>query len=134
MKIVCDTNVLVSGILFGGNSRAILRLICRAQVINVISTTVLEECENVLLRRKFGLDQYHVTQIIALFRDTFELVIPSQTVTVVSVDPDDNRILEVAEEGNCDKIVSGDAHLLDLGEWKNIKIHTPAQFVAKMEH
>ncbi len=129
MKIVCDTNVLVSGVLFGGNARTILRLVSRARVMNVISAPVLDECERVFIRPKFGLSQSYVIEIISLFRDTFELVIPSRSVSVVEADPDDNRILETALAGDCRVIVSGDTHLLDLNEWQNIKILSPVQFL-----
>ena len=94
MKIVCDTNVLISGILFDGNARQILDLAARGAVTNAISADILNEAQGVLLRPKFGLATSQVLGILELFRDTFETVIPDCPVAAITDDPDDNRILE----------------------------------------
>ena len=67
--------------------------------------------------------------MISLFRDTFELIYPSQTFHVVMEDPDDNKVLDAAYAASVDFIVSGDKHLLSLKQWENISILSPAQFV-----
>jgi len=77
VNIVCDTNVLISGVLFGGHAREILQLASRGVLINFISPDILREAERVLGRSKFGLRPEHVIEIMALFKDTFEIVIPS---------------------------------------------------------
>ena len=133
MKIVCDTNVLVSGILFGGNARQILLLASRGKLTNFISDDILHEAQDVLLRPKFKLSPQQANAIIALFRDTFELVYPTQQHKVVQSDPDDDRILEVAVEAQAEIIVSGDKHLLSLGLWRGIRILSPAEFVKEIE-
>ena len=129
MNIVCDTNVLVSGILFRGNARCILQLAARGVVTNCISVAILHEVEDVLIRPKFGLDPKRVMSIVDLFRDSFEVVIPSSRITAVRADPDDNRILEAAMTARADFVVSGDKHLLALAEWKGIQVVSPAQFM-----
>lgn len=133
MRIVCDTNVIVSGILFGGHARQILHLASRGRVTNCISDDILHEAEDVLLRPKFKLSPQQVIAIIALFRDTFELVYPAQKLKVVQSDPDDDRILEAAVEAQADIIVSGDNHLRSLGLWRGIRILSPAEFVKDIE-
>ena len=133
MKIVCDTNVLVSGILFGGNARQILLLASRGRLTNYISDDILNEAKDVLLRPKFKLSPQQVIAIIALFRDTFELVYPTQQHKVVQSDPDDDRILEAALEAQAEIIVSGDKHLRSLGLWRGIRILSPAEFVKEIE-
>ena len=129
MKIVCDTNVLISGILFGGNARQILDLATRGAVTNAISADILNEAQGVLLRPKFGLSTSQVLGILELFRDTFETVIPGCPVAAITDDPDDNRILEAALAAKADAIVSGDKHLLDLGTWNGIPILSLADFL-----
>ena len=129
MNIVCDTNVLVSGILFKGNARRILQLASQGIITNCISAAILREAEDVLLRPKFGLGPEQVMNMIDLFRDTFEVVTPSSRITAVQADPDDNRILEAAVAADADFVVSGDKHLLNLGEWKGIRIVSPAKFI-----
>ena len=131
MKIVCDTNILISGILFGGKPREILRLCSSGTVVNCISPDILKEVEEVLLRPKFGLKETQVYEIIRLFRDTFTLVSPDRRLSVVTADPDDNRILEAALATKADVIVSGDAHLLDLVNWKGIPVISADTFLKK---
>ncbi|MEW6262368.1 MAG: putative toxin-antitoxin system toxin component, PIN family [Thermodesulfobacteriota bacterium] len=133
MRIVGDTNVLVSGVLFLGYPRQILIKIAQGEVVNFTSPALLREAEDVLLRPKFGLDPNQVSSIIALFRDTFELVHPARRVNVITDDPSDNMVLETAQEAAADRIVSGDKHLLDLKEWKGIRVVSPAEFMGEIE-
>lgn len=129
MRIVCDTNVLVSGILFQGPPRRILDMASRGDVTNFTSPALLREAEDVLSRPKFGLRAEQVVGIIALFRDTFEIAHPSRTARVVIADPSDDMVLEAAAAARADLIVSGDKHILDLVEWNGIRILSPAAFV-----
>jgi len=129
MRVVCDTNILISGILFGGKPREILHLCSSGTLDNNISPAILKEVENVLLRPKFGLHDEQVYEIIRLFRDTFTLVTPESHLTVITTDPDDNRILEAAHAAKANAIISGDAHLLDLAAWNNIPIVSADTFL-----
>lgn len=129
MMIVCDTNVLVSGVLFNGPPRQILTLISRAKVENVISLEILTEAKNVLLRPKFGLSSEQVSDIIDTFVETFVLVTPTERVVAVKNDPDDDPVLEAAQTAYARFIVSGDQHLLSLGVWNDVEILSPAVFV-----
>lgn len=131
MKIVCDTNILISGILFGGKPREILRLCSSGAETNCISPDFLKKVEEVLLRPKFDLKEKQVYEIIRLFRDTFMLVSPDERLSVVTADPDDNRILEAALSVEADVIVSGDARLVDLFKWNNIPVLSPDTFLKK---
>jgi len=131
MKIVCDTNVLVSGILFGGNPREILRLCSAGKVINFISPEMMQEVEDVLQRPKFSLLPEQVYRIIGLFMETFTLVTPLISVDDITSDPDDNRILEAAYTADAEVIVSGDNHLLELLSWRGIAILAPADFLKR---
>jgi len=129
VNIVCDTNVLVSGVLFGGHAREILRLASRGVVINFISPDILLEAENVLRRSKFGLRPEQVLEITALFKDTFEIVTPSMRVRAISSDPQDNHVIEAALAARAKYIISGDKHLLELMKWDDIHLISPAQFM-----
>jgi putative PIN family toxin of toxin-antitoxin system len=129
MRVVCDTNVLISGILFGGKPRELLRLCSSGKVTNFTSPALLKEVEAVLIRPKFGLNEEQVYGIIRLFRDTFSLVRPEISFSVITADPDDNRILEAASAAQAEAIISGDTHLLDPGQWNGIPVFTPAAFL-----
>ena len=84
-----------------------------------------------VLRRPFGLGEAQVYGIIRLFRDTFSIVSPERDPSVVTADPDDNRILEAASATGADDIISGDTHLPDLAEWNGIPVLTPDTFLQK---
>ncbi|MDY6988519.1 MAG: putative toxin-antitoxin system toxin component, PIN family [Thermodesulfobacteriota bacterium] len=129
MKTVCDTNVLISGILFPGNPRRILQAASQGVITICISAEILHEAQEVLLRPKFGLHAEEVANIIGLLADTFHLVAPATRVRAVQADPDDDRILEAALAAGADFIVSGDRHLLALGKWRRVPIVSPARFV-----
>jgi putative PIN family toxin of toxin-antitoxin system len=129
VKIVCDTNVLISGVLFGGHARKILQLASRGVLINFLSPDILREVEDVLRRSRFGLRPDHALEIVALFKDTFEIVIPSLRVQAVQSDPEDNHVIEAALEAGAEFIISGDNHLLKLKEWEGIRVVSPAQFI-----
>ena len=131
MKIVCDTNVLVSGILFGGNPRSILQASTRGEFENFISPDILRETHEVLLRPKFGLTARQADGIIKYLSDSFETVFPETRVKEIAADPDDDRILEAALAAKAHCIVSGDTDLLRLGAWKKIRILAPSEFVAE---
>jgi uncharacterized protein len=133
MKVVCDTNVLVSGVRYGGNARQILALAARGAITNHASAEILGEAESVLSRPKFGFTQEQVLGIVELFRDTFVLVSPRVAVDVMESDPDDNRILEAALQADAQVIVSGDHHLLALGTWRGIRILSPADFLRMLD-
>jgi len=132
VKVVCDTNVLISGILFEGHPRTVIRMASRGLITNAISPDILREVQDVLSRPKFSLNQKQILGIVSLFLDTFEVVVPAHTVTAVSQDPDDNRILEAAQTAGAELVVSGDRHLLDLTAWQGIRIVSPAQLVAEL--
>lgn len=131
MRIVCDTNVLVSGILFGGNPRNILQASTRGMFENFVSPDILRETHDVLLRPKFGLSARQVDGIIKYLSDSFENVFPEIRVSEIAADPDDDRILEAALAAGADCIVSGDADLLRLKTWKKIRILSPSEFITE---
>ncbi len=133
MRIVCDTNVLVSGVLFNGPPRRILERIARGHFENAVSIDILAEVKDVLIRPKFGLTQEQVSVIVETFAETFLLVSPDVHLCVVENDPDDDRILEAASAAKADYIVSGDKHLLSLKEWNGIRIRSPSEFLADMD-
>ncbi len=132
MKVVCDTNVLVSGILFGGHARTILELISRGMLTNFLSLDILRELEDVLARPKFGLQPRQLLGIVALLNDSCEIVEPSRRIHAVADDPDDNRVLEAAKAADAEFIISGDNHLLDLRDWEGIQVLSPGDFVRKV--
>ncbi len=130
MKVVLDTNVLVSGLLVQGSVPSeILRDFKDGQWILVLSGAILEEYGRVLRRKKFGLPTANVESMLRLIENKAIKVIPSEHFSVVHQDPSDNEFLDVAVEGQADFIVSGDRHLLDLNRFRGIPVLPPSEFL-----
>lgn len=133
MKVVADTNVLVSALIFpGGPPEALYRLVLEGRVDLVTSRSLLTELGRVLAQ-KFGWEPDRAEEAVAQLIRVAEIVDPKESISDVEADPADNQVLEAAAAGNATLIVSGDHHLLALGEWRGISIQTPARFVADTE-
>lgn len=135
MKVVLDTNVLVSVVLTNsGPPAAIIRSWRAGRISVVISPALLQELADVLgrarVRAQVRMLPDDEREFLAGLVDRTLVVIPTETINVVTADPDDNRVLEAAVEGEADYVVSGDRHLLDVGEYSGIPVVTPARFVA----
>lgn len=129
MKVVLDTNVLISAIMFGGKSRDILEMGISGKIRIAVSQDILKELAEVLIGKKFRVAIAVVQQTIHEFSEIAELVIVTEKINAIKNDPDDNRILECAVSAKADYIVSGDSDLLTLKNFKKIKIVSPSDFL-----
>jgi uncharacterized protein len=133
IKVILDTNILVSGSLWKGNSYKILLLIETGKVICILSPSILEEYEKVMrseeITEKIACKNLVINEIIDHIISMTTLVIPKSRLKVVMEDPDDNKIIECAIEGKSDFIITQDKHLLNLKKNKKIKIITPEEFL-----
>ncbi len=127
IKVILDTNILISGIGFGGKPREVLHLILDDKIEAITSPILLAELEDVI-NKKFPKLVYIFALIIKQIKDKFKIVNPQRSL-LVSRDEDDNRVLEAAVEGKCSYIITGDKDLLDLKNFKNIKIVTSDTFL-----
>jgi len=130
IKIVLDTNILISGIGFGGKPREILHFILDDKIEVITSPVLLAELEDVI-NKKFPKLAYSFALIGEQIKGKFKIVNPKKSF-LVSRDNDDNRVLEAAVEGRCSYIITGDKDLLDLKTFKNIKIVTPDIFLSEI--
>jgi uncharacterized protein len=128
-RVVLDTNVLISAILFRGKPGELLDAALRGNIHICISESIIEELTGVLKRRKFIFDSDIVHGLIAEVIAISERIEPVQSILAISEDPEDNRILECAVAGRADFIITGDRHLLHLQEFGDIKIVNPDQFL-----
>lgn len=126
-RVVIDTTVLVSGLLYGGKPEQVLDKAYDKEITAVISETLLEELKRVLFT-KFKISAEYWSEIELQIRDSFELTEALIRLNVVKDEPD-NRVLEAAVTGNCDYIVTGDKPLLALNEYQEIKIIGVSQFL-----
>ncbi len=125
IKIVLDTNVLVSGLLSTRSNPALLLDAAGNDYSLFISKDMLIELEDVISREKFGFSGEKINSAIEAILSFSEVVNPEIKLDVVKSDPDNNKILECAIACGASYIVSGDKHLLNLKEYGNIKIINP---------
>lgn len=131
IKIVCDTNVLISAFIFpGGPPEEIFHGVIMQEYKLGISIHILEEFKRVL-RRKFTWPEDSIAEIIELIQRNATTVNPKHRVKVIHDEPD-NRILECAEVFKADYIISGDKHILKLKIFKNIKILPASVFLKEI--
>jgi putative PIN family toxin of toxin-antitoxin system len=128
MRVVADTNVFISALMFGGLPGIFLDLALRRKFALVISTAVLDEL-NEKLRGKFAVSERDALAIRAKLEGNADVADPSFELNAVPDDPDDNRILECAVAGKADFIVSGDRHLLRIESYDGIAIVSVRQFL-----
>ena len=128
-KIVLDTNVIVSGILFGGNPRSVIQSVIEGRSILYISTPILEEIEAVLLRPKFKLNTSIVRNLVYEIEQISIFAESKKAINIVKKDPDDNKFIECAIASNSEFIISGDVHLLEIKKYRKIKIITPQEYL-----
>lgn len=127
-RVVLDTNVLVSALLFGGVPGTILQLVADGALILVTSPILLTELERVLIS-KFDYPPTIAELITTELRSLGERVDPTLTLNAIRQDPSDNRVLECAVSAQADAIVSGDRHLLILKTFRGIPILSPQAFL-----
>ena len=131
MRAVLDTNVVVSALIFpGGPPEAVYRLALEGRIQHITSRPLLVELGRVLVA-KFGWERERTEQAVAQLARVSEVTVPAETVHQIDEDPADDRVLEAADAGGADVIVSGDRHLLKLGSWRSVDIERPAQFLAR---
>ena len=132
IRVVLDTNVLVSAILFGGRPRQILEKAIRGEIHLCISDPILDELKGVLQRPKFDFSPDAVQVILTELIGISDFVNPSKTLDVVCDDPEDNKILECAVEAGANYVVTGDVHLLRLSKYRDIKVLSAVAFLEEL--
>ena len=131
MRIVLDTNVLISGIFFGGNPRKVLEKWQEKSFTLLTSVEILEEDEQVLERlqsRSKKKTKSIVSKTMNLVSRDSIVIDPSSDVHI-SRDPDDEKFINCALSGSAVYIVSGDNDLLDLKAVQGIEIITAKEFL-----
>ncbi len=129
MRVVADTNILVSALLFGGTSEQVFLAGLRGEIQLLTSLSLLKEFEKVL-KEKFKLNIHLVREIIEEVMDVAEIIEVSSHIKAISYPDEDNRVLECAVDGKADFIVTGDTrHILPLKEYGGIKILSPSEFL-----
>ena len=130
MRVVLDTNVLLSALAFPGSKPdRVLQRVRRGEVELFLSPFILAEFERIL-RDKFRFTKRQTDERVTAIRHMATLVEPTERITLVAAKDDDNRILECALAARADYLVTGDKeHLLPLRSVGPTQIVTPAAFL-----
>ena len=130
MKIVLDTNVVVSGLFFGGYPGEILSAWHRGRITLVLSASILAEYREVGAELSSHYGELDFEAFAALLVMHAEVVdAPPALAESVCSDPDDDKFLACAAAAGVAVVVSGDRHLLAVSGWRGIEILRPRAFV-----
>lgn len=128
MRVVFDTNIYVSALVFPSGQAAIaLAKILDGEDTLIISKEILGELLTTLAQ-KFSRDAEALSQVAVVLTELAEVVAPRRRLEVLSDEPD-NRILECSEAGEADCIVTGDKTMLKLGAYENVRIISLRQYL-----
>jgi len=134
LRVVLDTNVIISGTITDyGAPFQILKSWEKGDFVIIVSEPILQEIERVLhyphIKNERRLTDQDIGNVLQLLR-IYGINIPAEIeIEAVPEDPEDNKFIVAAVEGDADYIVSGDRHLRDLKSYRDIEIVSPSEFV-----
>lgn len=128
MKVVFDTNILVSAMLWRGTPYRCLLAIRAGLAELVLSPPIMEEFRGVL-SKKFAMTKEEAEENIAVVLESSTLIEIPGTLRVVTDDPEDDKFIETALVTGAQWLVSGDKHLLRLGGYRGIKVISARAFL-----
>ena len=138
LRIVLDTNVFVSSLLLRkGASAKVLHEWRAGKYLLITSPSIISEIQGVLqtprIKKRYGIGQEEIDRLIDLLEKE-AVVLPglSDARGTIPQDPEDEKFLACAVDAGADLIVSGDRHLLDLGEHRGIPIITVREFIDEL--
>lgn len=132
MRVVFDTNILLSAFVFpGGTPEKVYRTALEGRITLVTSPALLAEFGRVLAE-KVGWDPRLTQEAVAQVARVGDVVRSTERVEVVDEDPADDRVLEAAAAGGAESIVSGDRHLLRRRAWRGVPIEKAAVFLERI--
>jgi putative PIN family toxin of toxin-antitoxin system len=128
-KVVTDTNVLISALLFGGVPGALVSLWKSGRIRPLYSGDMAEEYLRVLAYPKFSLSEEEIDFLFSQeILPWFQIVAVTPDQPFVIADPSDDKFISCAVEGKADLIISGDEHLLDFTP-SPVPVVSPSQFL-----
>lgn len=133
IRLVLDTNILISTALPGSRLRELAEAWQDGRCCLLISPEIFDEYLRVFAYPKFGLSMEEIRRILE--HDVWpyaEQIKITSRVNIITADPSDDKFLACALDGRADYIVSGDRHLLSLGQFRHIPILTARQFLTHL--
>jgi putative PIN family toxin of toxin-antitoxin system len=138
VKLVLDTNVIVSALIWGGEPYKLIRAATEGDIELYTSAALLAELRDVIgrehLAQRLAQQRSSVEQAIHLYGELAIVLSPLATPRVVPNDPDDDHVIAAGVSGQVDLIVSGDRHLLGMARHDGIAIVTVREAVERIAH
>jgi hypothetical protein len=135
LRVVLDTNVLISALIRKGKPRKLLRRAYEKRFILILSREMMEEFLEVC-----GRDYFHefvsddeAARFSRMLVNLSQFVAIKSKFKVISEDPSDDIIINTAIDGGAEYIVSGDEHLLALGEFRGIRMVSVSKMLKLLE-
>lgn len=132
MRVVIDTNVVLSGTYWKGDSRKVLQLVEEDKIICIASLEIVKEYKRILEHPDIleKIDELQVTQRASTIKLVQKMVIIEPKIKIkLSKDLNDNKFIEAAVEGRAQYIISNDHDLIDIIEYSRIKLLTAKEFI-----
>ena len=134
MRIVLDTNILISAFVSNKGASAQILARCQAGELELlISPDSIAELRRVLtypgLRKRFRYSDEQIEAFVAFLEQEAFLLTPTASVRAVPDDADDDKFVALALAGQAQYLVSGDEHLLRVGQYQGVTILKPAAFL-----
>ncbi|MBI4667969.1 MAG: putative toxin-antitoxin system toxin component, PIN family [Elusimicrobia bacterium] len=133
MRIVLDSNVVASGSLWGGIPADVLNLWKSGKVHLFVSEDIVKEYVGVLKRLRYSDDGLEKFMCLINDLDHTVIISPVQRFKVITDDPTDDKFLDCAIEAQADAIISGNDHLLKLGNFRGIPILSSRKFLSQFK-
>lgn len=132
MKAILDTNVLVSGVFFGGMPRAVVDAWAEGRFELVLSPSIIDEYTRTCDRLAASYPGLEYESILAMVIGHGTLVPDINSPEPITADPDDDKFLLCAR-GTEAIVVSGDHHLLTASGWEGVTVMKPRAFLAHLD-
>jgi len=130
MRVVLDTNVVVSALLFKTALSKIIALWQRGAIIPAISKDTFQELQTVLAYPKFALTPDEIRAMLeGEILPFFEVIEVREDVKGICADSADDKFLACALAASADYLVSGDKAVTELKQYKSVKIIKPSEFL-----
>jgi putative PIN family toxin of toxin-antitoxin system len=134
VRIVLDTNVLISGVFFNGPPYKILEAWRDGRLVLVVSPAILEEYYRVGENLSSRYPEVDITPVLEFVTINAEIVSPPYFARPICTDPDDDKFFTCAIAARCPVIVSGDKHLLSKSGFCGVLVRKPRDFMDKLSH
>lgn len=133
MKVVFDTNVLISAFITEGLCSGLLARARKGEFELFICPKIIEELKTILYE-KIKASKRLIEEALGIILEASQMIYPAETVRNVVRDPDDDKILSYAASAKSDYLISGNKDLLEIVKFRNIKIIAPRDFEALFEN